>query len=133
VSNLAARLASGRAAAERIMTDTCSITRITGQTLNETTGAWTDVTSTVYTGKCRVQLRNMQVASLPLSGDRQVVALQLEVWIPMSSTSPTVGDNVTITAAVHDSTLVGRVFRVREEMHKSHATARRLVVQEEQT
>jgi hypothetical protein len=126
-------LARGRQVAEQLMTDTCTITRVTGQTLNETTGQYVDATSTIYTGKCRVQLRNMTVASLPLSGDRQVVALQLEVSIPLSSTAPKVGDKVTVTASQNDPALVSRVFRVREEMHKSHATARRIVVHEEQT
>jgi hypothetical protein len=126
-------LARGRQVAEQLMTDACTITRVTGQTLNETTGQYVDTTSTIYTGKCRVQLRNMTVASLPLSGDRQVVALQLEVSIPLSSTAPKVGDKVTVTASQNDPALVSRVFRVREEMHKSHATARRIVVQEEQT
>ena len=59
--------------------------------------------------------------------------MQLEVSIPVSSTAPKVADVVTITASQNDPALVNRVFRVREEMHKSHATARRVVVQEEQT
>jgi hypothetical protein len=115
------------------MDDTCTITRVTGQTLDEDDGTYTDVVSTIYSGKCRVQLRNMAVAALPLSGDRQVVALQLEVAIPIAETGARVGDAVTIDTSTYDAGLVGRVFRVREEMHKSHATARRLVCQEEQT
>lgn len=132
--SIAGILARGRQVAEGLMTDTCAITRVTGTgAINETTGQYVDTTSTIYSGKCRVQLRNMTVAALPLSGDRQVVALQLEVSIPLSSTAPKVGDKVTVTASPNDPALVNRVFRVREEMHKSHATARRIVVQEEQT
>lgn len=115
------------------MTDSCAVTRVTGQALDEDDGQYVDTVSAVYAGKCRVQARNMAVAATPLSGEREVVALQLEVSIPISATVPQVGDAVTMSAAAHDSALVGRVFRVREEMHKSHATARRLVVQEEQT
>lgn len=115
------------------MDDACTVTRVTGQALNESDGTYTDTLSTIYTGKCRVQLRNFAVASLPLSGERQVVALQLEVSIPIGATAPLVGDLITITASTFDAALVGRAFRVREEMHKTHATARRLVVQEEQT
>ena len=115
------------------MTDACTITRVTGQTLDEDTGAYVDSTSTIYSGKCKVAAQAQTVAALPLSGDRQVVALQREVDVPVSTTGVLVGDVVTITAAVYDADLVGRVFRVREEVAKSHATARRLVVQEEQT
>jgi len=130
---VASILARGRAQAEALMTDTCAISRVTGQALDEGDGTYTDTVSAVYAGKCRVQTRNMAVAATPLSGEREVVALQLEVSIPISASAPQVGDLVTMSAAAHDSALVGRVFRVREEMHKSHATARRLVVQEEQT
>ena len=131
--NLSGVLSRGRAAAELIMTDACSFTRVTGQTIDEEDGTYTDTTSTVYAGKCRVQVRNMAVAALPLSGERQVVAMQLEVSIPVTATEPQVGDIATITASANDDALVGRKFRVREEMHKSHATARRVVVQEEQS
>lgn len=115
------------------MVDSCTVTRVTGQVLSESTGEYEDTVETVYEGACRVQLRNFAVASLPLSGERQVVALQLEVSLPVATTGVAVGDLVTMTAAPNDAQLVGRAFRVREEMHKTHATARRLVVQEEQT
>lgn len=131
--SVAGILARGRVQAEALMTDACTITRVTGQTLNEVDGTYNDTTSTVYTGKCRVQLRNMAVAALPLSGERQVVAQQLEVSVPIAAGEAQVGDKITVTASAHDPQLVGRVYRVREEVRKSHATARRLVVQEEQT
>ena len=131
--NITGLLERGRTQAEALMTDTCTITRVTGSVFNDSDGTYTDTLDTVYAGKCRVQLRNMAVAALPLSGERQVVALQLEVSIPLTSVAPRVGDAVTVTVAPHDPALVGRVFRVREEMHKSQATARRLVAQEEQT
>jgi hypothetical protein len=41
-----------------------------------------------------------------------------------------VDDTVTITAAVLDAQLVGRVFRVVELFHKSFATAQRVRVEE---
>lgn len=126
-------LASGRAAAEALMVDTCTVTRVTGQALDEDTGAYVDTTSTIYSGKCRVQVRNAATAALPLAGEREVVAFMLELQIPMSAAALAVGDKVTITASTHDTNLVNRVFRVRELFHKTHATARRTLVQEEQT
>jgi hypothetical protein len=124
-------LAAGRTAAESLMQDACTITRVTGQTLNDTTGAWTDTVTTVYTGKCRLQVRAQAVAALPQAGEREVVAFMAELQLPMSAV-PQVGDKATITASTHDAALVGRVFRVRELMHKTHLTARRTIVQEEQ-
>ena len=115
------------------MTDACTITRVTGQELDDDNGTYTDTTSTIYSGKCRVQAQAQTVAALPLAGERQVVALQREVSVPVSTAGVLVGDLVTMTASAHDADLVGRVFRVREEVAKSHATSRRLVVQEEQT
>lgn len=114
------------------MVDTATVTRVTGRVLDEDTGEYVDTTSTVYSGKVRVQVRNAAVAALPLSGERQVVAMQLEVWFPISVTVR-VDDRVTVTASEFDPALVGRVFRVREEMQKTHLTSRRTIVQEEQT
>ena len=41
-----------------------------------------------------------------------------------------VNDEITITASVNDADLVGRVFLVRDLMHKTHPTARRVGVVE---
>lgn len=114
------------------MTDTCTVTRVTGSAINSTTLEYTDTTSTIYSGACRVQIRNMTTAQTALAGEREVVALMLEVWLPLTA-SVDVGDKVTITASDHDANLVGRVFRVRELFHKSHLTSRRTLCEEEQT
>ena len=45
----------GRLAAEQLMQDACTITRTTGSSTNLQSGAVTKTTSTVYSGKCRVQ------------------------------------------------------------------------------
>lgn len=126
-------LVKGRAAAESLMVDTCTVTRVTGRTLDEDDGTYSDTTSIVYSGKCRIQVRNAAVAALPLSGEREVVAFMLELQTPMTGAALAVGDVVTVTASLYDPTLADRVFRVREVFHKSHATARRTLVQEEQT
>lgn len=38
------------------------------------------------------------------------------------------GDEITITAATFDADLTGRLFKIRDLMHKTHATARRVQI-----
>ncbi len=124
-------LARGRRAAEAGMTDTCTIRRVTGQTTDEVTGAVTPtyLSPDPYTGRCRVQQAQAQAEQHTAGQDYQLL-LHLEVQLPISVTGLQVGDEVTVTAAVHDPDLVGRVFLIRDLMHKSAATARRVSVLE---
>lgn len=121
-------LARGRAAAEALMVDSCSIRRKTG----ESTGAGGVVTptySTLYAGKCRVQQSAGQ-AQQQDPGEAYVLMLRLEVQLPMSVTGLQPEDEVTVTASAHDPDLVGRLFIVRDLAHATHKTARRVQVQE---
>lgn len=122
-------LARGRAAAEAGMVDTCTVSRVTGETTDENTGAVTPTRSTLYTGACRVQQRTAS-SSPAEAGESYALMLALEVQLPMSVTGIKTEDEITITASVHDADLVGRVFLVRSLAHKSHATARRVGVVE---
>lgn len=129
--NPAPALARGRVAAESLMVDTCTITRVTGETTNEDTGVVTPTTSTVYTGKCRVQQSQLGADSTPSDpGEAEVRLVAFEVQLPMTVTGVRVSDRVTVTASVHDEDLVDRVFTVLGVAHKTHATARRLQCQE---
>lgn len=121
-------LARGRAAAELLMVDACTIRRKTG----ESTGAGGVVTptySTLYAGKCRVQQAAAQ-AQQQDPGEAYVLMLRLEVQLPMSVTGLQTEDEVTITASAHDPDLVGRVFLIRDLAHATHKTARRVQVLE---
>lgn len=122
-------VARGRAAAQRLMVDTCVIDRKTGQVFDEQTGTYTDTWSTVYSGSCRVQdsgLSGHQVEA----GERAVELQTRTLQVPMTVLGLQVDDRVTITASALDPDLVDRVFRVSDLMHKSHATARRLPIEE---
>jgi hypothetical protein len=122
-------LAAGRRAAEAGMVDTCTIRRISGETTDEDTGQVTATHEMLYTGPCRVQQQGQQ--SRPEQpGEAYVLMLRLELQLPMSVTGLAVDDQVTIDASAHDADLVGRVFRVRDLAHKSHATARRMGCEE---
>jgi len=120
-------LAGGRAIAEAGMVDACTIRRNAGNVTDPDTGASTPAYSVLYTGKCRVQGSLAQAGQLSAGGD-YLLMLRLEVQLPISVTGLKAGDEITIDDAVHDPDLPGRVFRIRDLMHKTHATARRVGV-----
>jgi len=123
-------LARGRAAAEALMVDACVIRRVTGTTTDPNTGVITPTYSTVYTGKCRVQQTNPTAHSTD-AGEARLLMLPRVLQLPVStSTGIRADDQVTITASALDPDLADRVFTVRGEFAKTHATARRLGVEE---
>jgi hypothetical protein len=125
-------IARGRIAAERLMVDACTIVDTSGSTTDDLTGVVTPTTATVYTGPCKVQTtgggamgRRYDVAEVSL------VVLRLELHLPMAtSTAVRRGNTVTLTTSQLDAALVGRTFKVHDEMHKSFATARRFLLEE---
>lgn len=123
---------AGRVAAERLMVDTCTVKHQTGETMDPVTLQMTPTYTTLYTGKCRVQL-TATVALMPEAGERVIATQRVTVQLPTTVTGVQVDDIVQVTAAAHDGDLVGRVYRVRSEFAKTHATARRLECEESQT
>lgn len=130
VLNPAAALARGRAAAEGLMVDTCTITRVTGTTTDRDTGHVTETAAELYAGRCRVQQGTVGQGIRHDTGETSVVVLRLEVQLPMSVVGLAEGDQITVTASEHDADLVGRRFRIHDIAHKTHATARRVQVTE---
>lgn len=126
----ASLLARGRAAAERLMVDTCTIRRRTGETTDEYGQISPTYGDPLYTGRCRVQQAGAQ-AGAQQPGEAYVLLLRLEVQLPMSVVGLEVGDEITVTASAHDPDLVDRTFLVRDLAHKTHATARRVQVTEQ--
>ena len=127
--NRAEVTARGRIAAEQGMVDACTIRRRTGESTDPDTGETTPAYLTPYAGKCRVQQSPAQ-AQQQDAGQDFMLLLRLEVQLPMSVVGLQVGDEITITASVHDPDLVGRTFLIRDLAHKTHATARRMQVTE---
>jgi hypothetical protein len=112
----------------QLMVDACTITRQTG----ETTGAGgviTPTTSTLYTGKCRVQFKPMQGNGADV-GEAYLLLVRREVQLPMTVTGLLEGDRITITASALDPDLVGKVYVVRDVEAKTHLTSRRVTVLE---
>jgi|ERR1044071_811774 hypothetical protein len=119
----------GRAAIERLMVDSCVIRRLTGETTDPASGVITPTFATLYTGKCRVQHQEAQ-AREENAGQQFLLMLVLRLQLPTSVTGLLVDDEVTITASTYDPDLVGRVFTIRDLMHKTHTTSRRVSIQE---
>jgi hypothetical protein len=120
----------GRVAAERLMTDTVSITRVTGSSTNSETGVVTPTTSTIYTGAAKVQQGGVPIGQPRDLGEASVQLVHLQLHIPVSATGVRVDDIATVTASTLDPDLVGRVFNIRSVAHKSYLTARRMDIEE---
>lgn len=121
-------LARGRGMAEAGMTDACTISRAnSGDTTNPITGyPATNATTTLYTGKCRVQQQAV-ISRAHDVGEDTVWVVRFDLQLPVVGTEGlAVEDLVTITAAVNDADLVGRTFVITELAHKSEATSRRI-------
>lgn len=131
----ATAIARGRVAAERLMVDSCTITR-PGEgepVFNNDTGQYDPPPPvTVYSGRCRVQVPGDIASSQDVAaGEREWTTQQAVVSLPVEGSEDVrIGHTVHMDAVVHDAALEGREFGVRALHHKSHATARRLRCEE---
>lgn len=124
-------LARGRARAAEAFIDACLIERVTGETTNLTTGAVTKTYTAVYSGPCRVQAATANWAGPAEVGQAAIRLAAAELQLPVvGSEGLLIDDRVTITACVHDTDMVGRVYSVTGPSHKSEATTRKLPLQE---
>lgn len=131
VNDIRATLPLLRAEAEGRMVDACTITRGGGaDTFNPTTGVYTTPAgTTIYTGKCEVQISDGLNARETDAGGTEVTLSRLTVKIPISAEGVQVDDIITITSSLLDPDLVGQSYRVMAGFAKSFATCRRLQVE----
>jgi hypothetical protein len=123
-------LALGRSAAALAFVDACTITRVTGTTTSAT-GVVTEITSTIYTGPCRVQeIFGFARDTTPTPPDPVLMRYRTVQLPVVGSEDIRADDRVTITASAHDPDLVGVVMVVRDQSAKSEATSRRVGVEE---
>ena len=130
-----AELAQFRADAELGMVDACSITRAgVGQPVFDPgTGQYTDPPRVdVYVGKCRTQVTAIIANSTDSQGGERAYRVQgSEFQLPLTGTdNVSIGDVAEITAAGFDPALVLRKFTIIARFEKTHATSRRLRVEE---
>jgi hypothetical protein len=125
-------LARGRIAAQAGMTDTCTIRRRTGSTVNPATAEveWTE--DTIYSGACKLQ----ESSGLPRDANPTPIAPVLMVYrqlhLPVTASDGVrEGDRATIDTCANDPDMVGAVLLIRSERGKSWGTARRLDVEQE--
>lgn len=123
-----AAITAGRVLAEALMLDTCTAVRPAAPSTNATTGSVTTSSTSLYSGKCKVQAGGLSSSTPEVSG-RVATVERPSVHVPVGAWTPMVGDVITITAA-QDAVMVGRLYRVAAIGLKSHATALRLGVEE---
>ncbi|ERI39184.1 hypothetical protein M707_02725 [Arthrobacter sp. AK-YN10] len=128
VDDVLAALPGMRAAAESLMLDTCTVHR-PGEPITDSDGNVTPSLTLLYTGPCKIQ-QTLAQSSNPVAGGHQYTVQDTRWDTPVLSVPFEVDDVVTITDAVLDPQLTGRVFRVTEPFHKTGATAQRTRVEE---
>lgn len=120
-----------RTEAEKRMVDACTITRSGGEdTFDPNTGDYTaPAGSSVYAGKCEVQVTDGLNAREAEVGGTEITATRVTVKVPISVEGVREGDVVTVTASLLDPDLVGQQFQVLAGFAKTFATCRRLQVE----
>jgi hypothetical protein len=122
-------VARGRTRHALLAVDTVTVTRVTGQNLNTTTGAYTPTTSTIYTGPARYK---REVPREREAGESERASASPVLVLPYDATGADLlrkGDTVTFTASV-DASLVGRTCTVIGPEHGTTTTAHRWLVEE---
>lgn len=124
-------LMMGRKQAEALMESACTITRVTGKALNETTGQMQDTLTTIYSGPCRLRAQSARIQQLDsvgqeLAADRQVLSLPVGA---AGSANVKADDVATVTGNTSDVGLVGVRCRVMAFSAQTAATARRFTVE----
>lgn len=131
--DIAEALPELRAHAESLMVDSCTITRAgTGAgTIDEGTGAVIPpASSTVYSGKCRVQRPGTSTSPRADTGGYEIGVGTLFAQLPTTATGIRRGDVFTVTASPNDPDLMGLDARVEANLAKTHATKRTLICEE---
>lgn len=113
----------GRAVAESLMADSCTVQRPGPELTDPDTGVVTPGLVEVYAGACKVQGATAQAAS-PEAGGHAFVVESLQLHFPVSS-ALRIDDVVTIDSSPMDPDLVGLKFRLVELARGTFRTADR--------
>lgn len=122
----------GRVAAEGLMVDACTVTRLNGSGTLDPDGlsySGAPAADSIYEGKCRVRRTGTQ-GDEQQAGDKTIGVTGFLVSLPMTAVGVQLDDLVTVTASALDPDLVGRRLRVSAVTRGTHVTARRLQCEE---
>lgn len=115
-------LGAAQSLAESVMVDSCVVTRPTGSSFDEGTGAYTDTVTTIYTGIVRLA---PLVVVQPEAGGVEVERHDLVAWLPIAAVAVERGDIVTVTDSVDPGALgVYRVVGVESHSQTVRRTLR---------
>lgn len=121
---------SGQALAESLMLDACTITRNDGDPVfDSTTGTYSQPTTPIYTGKCRVKPSVLSGNTTVQAGEERVALWPYSVSVPVAVADVRLDDIVTVTTSA-DASLIGVTLRVRSIGRGTFITARRLDCEE---
>lgn len=128
-----AEMAEARADAERLMSDTFTLSRPTGEGMvyDPAEQAEVEATDLLGTSPGKVQSRALATTEAEVGG-RTAATIRLEVHLPVSAVALRRGDYAAVTALGPMTTpsMSGRKFRVVGPVGKSWATAARYEVEE---
>lgn len=118
----------GRTTAEALMESTCVITRVVPGTIDHNTALATDVTTTIYTGKCRLRFPTIRPIE-SLAEGQQLTKDRGQLSLPIiGSSSVRAGDVavVTLSTTLDPGTVV--TVQIQAPFTQTHSTARRFPV-----
>ena len=116
----------GRAAALALMTDTITVTRLSGEVTDGDLGTVVKSYTTIYpAGPGKIQRQPRDILARPGQvGEAQVYTAHVEVHLPVTATGVASDDIVTVVAS-QDPDLAGRTFHIKERAGKTWETAKR--------
>lgn len=120
--------ATRRRRAESLLLDMCVFMDL-GVPVTAADGSVVIPGTVAYTGRCKVQTYEPYERT-PEAGGAVSSVQRYSVHVPVGAFSPQVGQVVVMTVTAFDPNLVGRQYRVQGLLHKSAATAYRLLVDE---
>jgi hypothetical protein len=119
-------VAAGRAAHAGLMMDACTVTRAVPGTrvYNETTKQYSETTTTVYSGPCRIKIWRGQDEQ---AAEAEVNVQRYYLDLPLTATAPDVRRRATVTiTASLNAALVGRVLILTNTEAETTDTAVRI-------
>ena len=113
------------------MTDTWAVYRYVDGPLNEATGKYERVATTVYSGPAKLQSFESYEQN-PVAGAHDYTVMRPVLHLPVNTASALVkvGDTAVCLASPMDADLVGREVGVEGIQSKTYMTARRFPVSE---